>query len=178
MNEQELIQLYRKKGDITAIRELFQRYEDRLFRYLWQMLRHQQDSEDALQETFRKALKAMPRYEERNQFKSWLFRIGHNTALNVIQKRKRMSELDEEASDILVADGRNPAEALAKRERTEVLSRAVNNLPESEREVVSLRMQAELSFVEISNLQRVPLGTVLARMHRAKEKLRVQLAGL
>ncbi|MEM7603150.1 MAG: RNA polymerase sigma factor, partial [Verrucomicrobiota bacterium] len=90
VNENELIQRYLRHGDRQAVSDLFTAYEDLLFRYLWQMLKHQQDSEDALQETIRKALEALPRYREESHFKSWLFRIGHNTALDQIRRRRKV----------------------------------------------------------------------------------------
>ena len=107
-NESDLIRLYLRQGEVEAVKELFASYEDGLFRYLWQMLRHQQDSEDALQETFRKALKALPGYREENHFKSWLFRIGHNTALDVIRRRKKVVEMDEGQEDGLQDRGDGP----------------------------------------------------------------------
>ncbi|MEM9080168.1 MAG: sigma-70 family RNA polymerase sigma factor [Verrucomicrobiota bacterium] len=178
MTERDLVRRYLRKGDLGAARELFGRYEEGLYRYLWQMLRHQQDSEDALQDTFRKALQALPRYREESHFKSWLFRIGHNTALDLIRRRKKVVEMSEGQEEGLAAGGVGPLEALEAREQVEELRRAVAKLPDAEREVVSLRMQADLSFAEIAKVLGAPLGTVLARMHKAKQRLRTQLAAI
>lgn len=177
-NEQDLIRRYLRRGEVAAARELFECYEDGLYRYLWQMLRHQQDSEDALQETFRKALQALPRYREQSHFKSWLFRIGHNTALDLIRRRKKVVEMSEGQEEGLQTGEVGPAEALAARERVAELREAVAALPDVEREVVSLRMQADLSFAEIAEALEAPLGTVLARMHKAKQRLRKELAAI
>lgn len=175
VREYELIQNYLLHKEIGAIRELFQQYEDKLFRYLWQMLRQQQDSEDALQETFRKALHALPKYREENHFKSWLYRIGHNTALDLIRKRKKIVEMDEVMESGLTSDEAGPGEKIETRERAEAVREAVAALPELERDVVTLRMQADLSFKEIAEIVGAPLGTVLARMHKAKQRLKKQL---
>ncbi|MEM1083528.1 MAG: sigma-70 family RNA polymerase sigma factor [Verrucomicrobiota bacterium] len=175
-SDRDLIDHYLRKGDTASVRELLGRYEDRLHRYLWQMLRHHQDCEDALQESFRKALKALPNYHEESHFKSWLFRIGHNTALDMIRRRKKIVELDGlDGSDMKSGD-EQPREAIEAKEQAEAVRRAVDDLPAHEREVVSLRMQADLSFREIAQAIGVPLGTVLGRMHKAKQRLRTKLS--
>lgn len=175
-DDDQLVSQYLRTGNTGAVKELLSSYEDRLFRYLWQMLRHREDCEDVLQETFRKAIKALPGYRKENHFKSWLFRIGHNCALDVIRRRKRVTTLDEGQEESLAATGKGPLEALAQREKIEALRHAVEELPPAEREVVSLRLQADLSFREIAECMGTPLGTVLARMHKAKERLRVRLS--
>ena len=176
VNDKILIQRYLKDEDELALRTLFQPHEEGLFRYLWQMLKHQQDSEDALQDTFRKAIEALPRYREENHFKSWLFRIAHNTALEVIRRRKKIIELSENSENLLEDPAKSPRELLARSERTVELREAIASLPEHERSVVLLRLQEELSFKEIAEVIGAPLGTALARMHKAKERLRTKLS--
>ena len=169
-----LIQRYLSQGDIGAVRDLFCNYEKGLYGYLWQMLKHQQDCEDALQDTFRKALEALPAYREENHFKSWLFRIGHNTGVEIIRRRKRTVEMPDTLEDHLDAPSPGPHESLIQRERKDELHDAIAALPESERAVVLLRLQEELSFKEIAQIVDAPLGTVLARMHKAKQRLKLQ----
>ena len=168
-----LIQRYLSQGDIGAVRDLFSNYEEGLYGYLWQMLKHQQDCEDALQDTFRKALEALPAYREENYFKSWLFRIGHNTGVEIIRRRKRIVEMPDTLEDQLDAPSSGPRESLIQREQEDELHDAIATLPESERAVVLLRLQEELSFKEIAQVVDAPLGTVLARMHKAKQRLRI-----
>ena len=170
-----LIERYLSQGDIPAVRNLLRNYEESLYRYLWHMLKHQQDCEDALQDTFRKALEALPTYREESHFKSWLFRIGHNTGIEIIRRRKRIEEMPETLEDQVFAQSLGPRESLIEREITEELHDAIANLPHSERSVVLLRLEEELSFKEIAQVVDAPLGTVLARMHRAKERIRLQL---
>ena len=139
------------------------------------MLNNQQDSEDALQETFRKVIKALPRYREESHFKSWLFRIGHNTALDVLKGRKKMMQLSDEMSGGLESEENRPDECLSEQERFQRLRAAIAKLPEKEKVVVTLRLQEDLSFKEIAQVMETPLGTILARMHKAKQRLKLQL---
>ncbi|MDC0325223.1 RNA polymerase sigma factor [bacterium] len=174
MKADTLIKRYLSQGDIEAVRDLFRNYEQGLYGYLWQMLKHQQDCEDALQDTFRKALEALPTYREESHFKSWLFRIGHNTGIEIIRRRKRIIEMPEALEGHLDAPSPGPREILIQSELAEELHHAIAALPQSERAVVLLRLQEELSFKEIAQVVDAPLGTVLARMHKAKKRLRAQ----
>jgi RNA polymerase sigma-70 factor (ECF subfamily) len=75
----------------------------------------------------------------------------------------------------LDASSSGPREVLIQREREDELHEAIAALPQPERAVVLLRLQEELSFKEIAQVVNAPLGTVLARMHKAKKRLRAQL---
>ena len=170
MEDSALIEKFCRAGDLRAAEELLGRYEHELYNYLRQMLRHTQDSEDALQETFAKALRALPRYREENHFKSWLFRIGHNEGLNVIRRRKRNIKLPEVG---LEPEASSAADAQVEAaERASALHDAIGSLPDAERQVVVMRLQSEMPFREIAKVVGAPLGTVLARMHSAKRRLK------
>lgn len=173
------LQQYRTHKDPEAARRLFRRYEDSLYGYLYRMLGHHQDTEDVLLRTFQKAFAALDRFEGDQYFKSWLFRIGHNQSINLIRRRQRRDNkwvpmenlpLDAREDDGFVA--------LDGRERAEALHAAILRLPEPEREVVLLRLEANLAFREIAEQTGSPLGTVLTRMHRAKQRLRQSLREL
>ena len=173
-----LIKRYLSQGDIAAVRDLLRNYEEGLYGYLWHMLKHQQDCEDALQDTFKKALEGLHTYREESHFKSWLFRIAYNNGIEIIRRRKRIAEMPETLEDHEIAPSSGPRESLIQRELTEELQDAIDNLPHSERAVVLLRLEEELSFKEIAQVVDAPLGTVLARMHKAKERMRTRLISI
>ena len=176
MDDSFLIRKYCNEGDGDAAIELLKQYERPLYQYIWQMLQQQQDCEDVMQETFRKALRALPDYREENHFKSWLFRIGRNEAVDIIRRRRRtiVAEAPEEylggVQDIVSLPGAR--ELIEERESVQALMRAIALLPEKEKEVVAMRTQGELSFKEIAEIVGAPIGTVLARMHAAKKRLK------
>lgn len=176
MKDHILISRFRESGDRTAITELFGRYQTDLFNFIWQMLRQTQDAEDAMQETLIKAMRALPRYREESHFKSWLFRIAHNEVVNTIRRRQRV-ELHDEPPGANRAETGNPfgAQRLEGQERLSALERAIDQLPDLERQVVLLRMQQELSFKQIAEIVNAPIGTVLGRMHQAKQRLKQAL---
>jgi len=132
-----LIRKYCNKGDGDAAIELLKRYERPLYQYIWQMLQ-QQDCEDVMQETFRKALRALPNHREESHFKSWLFRLGRNEAVDIIRRRRRtiVAEAPEEylrgVQNIVSLPG--PCELIEERESIQAFMRAIASLPEKEKE--------------------------------------------
>ena len=176
MDDSLLIRKFCSDGDGEAAAELLGKYERALYQFIRQMLHHSQDCEDAMQETFSKALCALPRYREENHFKSWLFRIGRNEAISVIRRRRRtvIVESPEERpeADPLIDSQPAVSEVMEQRERLQALDQAISQLPEKEREVVAMRTQGELPFKEIAEIVGAPIGTVLARMHAAKKRLK------
>lgn len=170
------IRAFRLTGDRDAAHRIFLRYEARLLGYIHRIMQHPQDAEDVLQRTFQKAFSALPTFEGEKYFKSWLFRIAHNESINAAEYRQRRSTgRDPEAPECLPSDLSNGFIALDQKERSSELHRAILDLPEREREVVLLRLEANLPFREIAEIADAPLGTVLARMHSAKRRLKEAL---
>ena len=176
MDDSLLIRKFCSDGDGDAAVELLGKYQRALYQFIWQMLHHSQDCEDAMQETFSKALLALPRYREENHFKSWLFRIGRNEAVEIIRRRRRtvVAETPEEClgTDPLIDLQPAAREVMEQKERLQSLDKAIAQLPGAEREVLALRLQGDLPFKEIAQVIDVPIGTVLARMHRAKKRVK------
>lgn len=146
-------------------------WNDAIFGFLLHMLRHRADAEDAAQETFIRAVKGLPRYEHRGQFKAWLYHIARNQAVLTAQRRRRIGDreapLDHEASAEL-HDASPPTDAPDH----EALRAAVDQLPEAERVVVRLRLDEDLKFRDIAERTGTPLNTVLGRMRNATRRLR------
>ncbi len=175
LSDKQLVRRFSASEDLEAVQILFGRYESPVFGYLVRLLSNQHDAEDCLQETFSKALQALGRYREQNTFKSWLYRIAHNEAINVIRKRGKavLSEdpiqLSESAD---VSDIPSVSDRLIEAEERRSLEVAIQKLPELEREVLLLRLKSDLSFKSIAEVTGCPLNTVLGRMHNAKKRLR------
>ena len=175
VDDMTLINNYCAHGDVSAAATLLGRYERGLYNFLWQTVRHHQDAEDAKQETICKALGALPQFRQQCQFKTWLYRIGHNEAINIVRRRKRL-EIHESPERCLDASpetaiNATPSDQLLQSERVAALQDAIAKLPIQERQVVLLRMQEEMPFKEIARVINAPLGTVLGRMRNARQRL-------
>lgn len=125
-------------------------------------------------------------YEEQGRFEAWLFRIAMNRLRDEMRRRKRRSVVtgEDELLNDTVRDGRrgdapvqwaDPTGGAEQQERIRALRSALAALPEADRRVLELRHLAEMSFRQIADLLDQPLGTVLARQHRALRKLKAVL---
>lgn len=171
----ELIRKYLETKDVSHVRVLFERYESQLLGYLIRLLQNRHDAEDALQEAFCKALRALPDYRESNQFKSWIYRIAHNEAMNILRSRGKV-ELQAEPIESEVSGYANDATVeMIQREDLEQLEQAIAELPDAERRVVIMRMKSGLAFKEIAVIEGCSINTVLGRMHNAKGRLSEKL---
>jgi RNA polymerase sigma-70 factor (ECF subfamily) len=141
------------------------------------LLRNEQDAQDVVQEAFLRAFKSFGGFHGSNG-KAWLLTIVRNTSYTLL-KKNRVSDLttpfDEE---IHAADNEsvNAATILERSEDAELIREAMDELPEEFREILTLRHQEELSYKEIADITRLPLGTVMSRLARARGKLKERLS--
>ena len=161
-----------QQGDTVSLQELLGPYESPIFHFILRMLGNRQDAEDATQETFYKIIKALPRYHDQGQFKAWVYQIARNEALGSIRKRKKHHPTEEKIAEDS-QDIEAPASlSLERKEQCELLQQNIQQLPAPEREVVTLRLQRDITFREIADITNTSLNTVLGRMRNATLRLR------
>ena len=170
----QLIRSYGNGRD-RAFQKLYSRYERPLFSFILKFMNDRQSAEDVFQQTWIKVIHGLPEYEEKGKFSSWLFGIAHNGCIDHARRVSR-SRIDDRASgdglDTLQGEELNPEGALVEREKKQWLKKAVDRLPEEQKEVVLLRLHAEIPFKEIAEMTGSPLNTVLGRMHYAVQNLK------
>ena len=169
-----------KEGEERGIEQLLERYESRIFSYLFRMTANRHDAEEAVQETFVKVIRSLKRYREEGHFRSWIFRIAHREGLRTIRSGKRVTLIAPE--DIIdpteMPDpAMGPDEEMVNREQQDQIVAAIDQLPEAEKQVVLLRLYSDLPFKEIADIMKCPLGTALGRMRNASARLRQTLSG-
>lgn len=161
-------------GEVSAGEELARRYYDPLMRYLIRATGREHLAEDLFQQTWLSVMEHLDRFEfgHRGGFKSWLFRIATNKANDLWRSRGR--ERGAKAGLRLITEDTAPpaTERLESTEQQVKLQRAIEQLPEAQRQVVLLRYYSGLKFVEIAEMLGCPLNTALGRMHKATLKLR------
>lgn len=169
--------------DPAALHALVDRYANRLFGLLFRLTGRRDVAEELLQETFLRVVRTIDQYEHSGRFDAWIFRIAANLARDRFRARKRRGEavsLDAEldgssrAAELPGPDADPAQQAMAAEERERV-AWALGQLSEPDREILLLRHHGQLSFREIAELLGVPLGTALARAHRALQRLRAAL---
>lgn len=161
-------------GDRTASARLVERYWDRLYRWLCHLTRDRHAAEDLTQETFLKALAALPSFRPGSNFRAWLFRIGHNNFVNLKRATRRTRH---PLPDDLTAAGTGLAElAVEDREALAVVAEAVAELPADFRSALLLRVDEGLSFRDVAKVLGTTEETARWRVFKARQKLMKVLA--
>ncbi|QDU72521.1 RNA polymerase sigma factor [Mucisphaera calidilacus] len=172
-------------GDDGAWRQIVETYSRRVYGLLYKQCRDRELAEELTQETFVKMVRAVTKsdgYQERGRFESWLFRIAMNGLRDEMRRRQRQAvgrgnnPADEAGPDPIVAladtSTPDPLDNMTHQEQLASLRDCMQRLNDADREVLHLRHTAGLSFQQIAEALEKPLGTVLARAHRATGKLR------
>ena len=173
-------------GEVDAYQILVDRYYDRYARYAVRMVGNREDAEEALQDAFLRAYRALGRYQEQERFAAWLLRILVNQCRTAAVRRTRRDHrfpataaLALDAGTLLV-DGDDPLAAAHPAERAELreeLERALARLPADQREALLLKYTEELSYEEIAELTGAGTSALKMRVKRACARLRELLQG-
>jgi RNA polymerase sigma-70 factor (ECF subfamily) len=169
-----------KSADHAAYRELVDRYKTAGYRVALQILRHQSDAEDALQEAFIKAYIYLGTYSSKYRFYTWFATIVRNVALSHLKARDWLvSSLSEEMMMPVrsVVDDSPELAALAS-SRADMVREAVRLLPDRYRRVLVLRYWHDLTYDEIAAVTDQSLGAVKTQLHRAKGLLSAGLRSM
>jgi RNA polymerase sigma-70 factor, ECF subfamily len=174
-----------RKGDRTEFARLVDATSGMIYRLGLKMLNDPQDAEDVLQETYLKALRALPTFEGRSSLGTWLHRIAVNEALMILRKRKPAVSIDEEQSDdespgepLQIQDfSQLPERELLSNETQRFLDDAVWRLSPGLRAVFVLRDIEGLSIKETADALKLSEMNVKTRLLRARLKLREELSG-
>jgi len=185
IEDQKLIARARS-GDQKAYEELMIKYRNLVYHVMIKMVRNPQEAEDLLQEAFIKAFKALASFNEEYAFSTWLMKIATNNCIDFLRKKKLKTfsidepvKYKEDQVKIEVPDvDPTPEKYLLAEERSKILDDAIQSLPPRYRHVIVLRHKEEKSYEEISDILKLPLGTVKARIFRAREMLNKKVKDL
>ena len=161
-------------GDQHAWREVIDEFGPRVFGLMRVQCGDPDLAEELTQSTFcTVAAKIADGYQEHGRFESWLFRIAMNRLRDEMRRRKRHARptTNEAMAAFIKAPPSTEGEAIDQDDRT-ALARALEQLGAKERQIIDLRHVGGLSFRQIEELLEEPVGTLLARHHRALRKLR------
>ena len=167
-------------GDEQAFSELFQRYKESVFFMILKMVNNRTDAEDLMFEAFEKAFSSLNNYSPQYAFSTWLFKIASNNAIDFIRKKKNsLVSIDKNdfSSDErgtvynVQSDSPNPEEEAIRRQRAQFMREKVALLQGRYRRLIELRYFEDLSYEELAEELRIPLGTVKAQLFRARELL-------
>jgi RNA polymerase sigma-70 factor, ECF subfamily len=150
---------------------------DRLYNFAHWLTRNRDEAEDLVQETYFKALRGFSSFELGTNFRAWMYRILRNTFLTSCAGLKATVTLptgdpEEEEGPELAVEFVTPETILIDRSNSDLIEREINELPVHFREVLLLCEVEEMSYQEIAETLSVPIGTVMSRLSRARNRLR------
>jgi len=187
MSDEDLMKLC-QEGDEAAFEILFQRYETQALSFIHRLIGDQSRTEALGQEAFLRIFKDAKSYQYPRSFTTWFYTIVRNLCKNELRWRSRhptvsieenighsehsSSDRASRIGDMLRSDSTDPLESMVLRERNGKLERALDQLPELERDILILNRFQGLKYREISEIVGVPIGTVRVRIYSALETLK------
>ena len=171
------------KGDQEAYSQLLTKYRGAIYSLIHKMIPDKDEAEDLVQETFIKAFAALHSFNEEYAFSTWIFKIASNNCIDFLRKRRlqtfSINKPTESKNGAVSKDFPdpfiNPEMQLMESEKRSIIDSAIKSLPKKYRSAIIMRHKEEKSYEEISKALGIPLGTVKARIFRAREKLKKHL---
>ena len=173
-----------KQGDRAAFRNLMDRYATPVYNYLNYMTKEHATAEDLCQEVFLKVYENAAKWKPKAQVKTWIFRIAHNMAINELKAyRRKADSLDEPVSvnnqtprrETFASAGTNPEENALEREKSEIVSKALEKLPENQRTAILLKRFDGFSYKEIAAVLDCSVSAVESLIFRGRQRLKEEL---
>lgn len=162
------------KGDKEAFSQLVEDYHTRVFSVCYRMLGTPTAAEDAAQEAFIRAYRAIDRYDPQRSFATWLLSITSNYCIDQLRKRKmNFLSMDNEKYAWLAppAEGPNPEQMTLEKEKQALIQRMLSSLKETDRAAVILQYWHDYSYQEIADTLDLSLSAVKSRLYRARQHL-------
>ena len=180
MTDEELL-TEASRGDEAAFLELYRRHRDAVFRFAYRVLGSVETAEDVAHDCFLSLIQQPHRFDPaRGSLRTYLFGAARNLALKHFRRMGRdvaVDELPDESFESLLIEAKQPLHQLLDEEASSLVQRAVALLPPLQREALVLFEYEELSLVEIARVVSADVGTVKARLYRARQSLKRALAG-
>ncbi len=170
-----------RKGDVDAFHQLYDRHVSGVYGLVYAGVRDRDLADDVVQMAFVRAWERLGRLRHGDAFPVWIRRLAHRIMIDELRKRRvrEVASLEENEAlgEVAIDTTPGPAAALSRGETAERVRAAVAELPQHQREVVTLHHFEGLEVKAVAEVLEVPLGTVLSRLARARETLKRKLEG-
>jgi len=181
MQDQELVKVY-QSGNESAFEVLLMRHKNRVYNYIYSKIRDHALSQDIFQDVFVKIIQTLKKgnYNEEGKFLPWAMRIAHNLIIDYFRKANKVRMISETSSkneefnifDLLDLEDENVQDVITREELETQMVQLVEHLPESQRDILKMRIFQGMSFKDIAEKEDVSINTALGRMRYALINLR------
>ena len=174
MSDAALVQL--AKEDSEAFGELYERYIDKIYNYIYYRVSDQAEAEDLTARTFFRALRKIDSYEERGlPFSAWLYRIAHNLVANWHRSNSRRKSVQLDELITAASSASNPSVIVEQQEMHAVLMEAIRDLPEDRQQLLILKFVDRLPNAQIGQIMGRSESSIKSLYHRTLRSLRTDL---
>ena len=178
LNDKELVESYRN-GNVASFELLVERHQNKVFSYILMLVKDRQLADDIFQDTFLKIIRTIKAgaYKEEGKFIQFAMRIAHNLGIDHFRKSNRLPMADSVNNEYSIIDNLKYTDRSVEDEMIEEqvygdLRKMIDLLPDEQKEVLNMRMYADMSFKEIADATNVSINTALGRMRYALINLR------
>ncbi|MBO5847794.1 MAG: sigma-70 family RNA polymerase sigma factor [Bacteroidales bacterium] len=178
LNDKELVESYRN-GNVASFELLVERHQNKVFSYILMLVKDRQLADDIFQDTFLKIIRTIKAgaYKEEGKFIQFAMRIAHNLVIDHFRKSNRLPMADSVNNEYSIIDNLKYTDRSIEDEMIEEqvygdLRKMIELLPDEQKEVLNMRMYADMSFKEIADATNVSINTALGRMRYALINLR------
>jgi len=181
MDDHQLVTAY-LAGDNKAFETLLLRHKNKIYRFIYLKIKNQELAEDIFQETFVKIINTLQlgNYNEEGKFLPWAMRISHNLVIDHFRKANKVRMISESSSksedfsifSVLGSGDDNTLQSMSKNELETQMVELIDYLPESQQEIIRMRIFQDLSFKDIADMEGISINTALGRMRYALMNLR------
>lgn len=176
LTDNEIVSLV-QAGKKDLFSKINERYQGKLFAYLYRLIGSREEAKDLLQDVFVKAFKNIKSYDTSRNFSSWIYRIAHNESVNYIRRKglkkfiswEDVTSIKDKIASNKTEDGME--DIWLRKEKIKEVEKIMDRLPDKYRQVLMLRYYSEKSYEEISKVLRKPVNTVGTLISRAKKKM-------
>jgi RNA polymerase sigma-70 factor (ECF subfamily) len=181
IDDRELVNAY-INGDEKAFEALLKRHKDRIYRFIYMKVRDNALTQDIFQDAFIKIVNTLKagNYNEEGKFLPWAMRIAHNLVIDYFRKNNKVKMISESSSQrddfnifhTIKLEDENIQDEITREELESQMVELVEYLPESQRDILRMRIFKEMSFKDIAELEDISINTALGRMRYALINLR------
>ncbi|UOB18012.1 RNA polymerase sigma factor [Abyssalbus ytuae] len=160
-------------GRVNDFSFIVEKYKDMVFTLCLRMLKDREEAEEVAQDTFVKAFKSITKFKGDAKFSTWLYRIAYNACIDNLKSRKKTikSDLIDKVNPGDLGEEENAVLTMEREERKRVIEKAIGNLPEEDRAIITLFYFEELSLHEISSVIGITPNNIKVRLFRSRKKL-------
>lgn len=164
-----------QRGDMGAFRIVVERHQDFAFNVAFKLLANEEDAKDIVQETFIRVWKNIERYNPKNKFTTWLYKIVVNLCLDHLKmkKRKNIQDSNNDNTQLDVGDGENMERQIIHKEMTDIINRLTEKLTPKQRIVFILFFIQERTIEEIREITSMSKGSIKSNLYYARKNMQL-----